>query len=125
MTTIAEATIEPSAASEPRLPWVRPRVEIADIKEITCNGAGSGNDTGINTMMSSDVRLKKNITRLGVSPSGLPIYSFQYIWGGPTVVGVMAQDLLALRPDAVRQNRFGFYAVDYDKIDVELPRIAA
>ena len=89
MPTIAESTIALIATSEPRLAWVRPRLEIADIKEITCTGAGSGTDGGtVGMTMVSDVRLKKNITRVGVSASGLPIYSFQYIWGGPTVVGV-------------------------------------
>ena len=68
----------------------------------------------------SDRRLKQEICRIGVSPSGLPIYSFRYIWGGPIYVGVMAQDLLATRPDAVIQSEGGYLMVDYDKIDVRL-----
>ena len=57
---------------------------------------------------------------LGVSPSGLPIYSFQYVWGGPRYIGTMAQDLLKLRPDAVILDDSGYYKVDYSLIDIEM-----
>ena len=78
-------------------------------------GGGGGGGGGW-----SDRRLKRDIVHLGVSPSGLPIYSFQYVWGGPRYVGVMAQDLLKLRPDAVVFDECGFYRVDYSKIDVAM-----
>ena len=68
----------------------------------------------------SDRRLKRDIVRLGVSPSGLPIYSFQYVWGGPRYIGAMAQDLLKLRPDAVILDDSGYYKVDYSRIDIEM-----
>jgi hypothetical protein len=64
--------------------------------------------------------LKRDIVRLGVSPSGLPIYAFQYAWGGPRYVGAMAQDLLKLRPDAVILGDSGYYKVDYSLIDIEM-----
>ena len=78
-------------------------------------GAGGGGGGGW-----SDRRLKRDITRLGVSPSGLPIYAFQYVWGGPRYIGVMAQDLLKLRPDAVILDESGYFKVDYSLIDVEM-----
>jgi hypothetical protein len=68
----------------------------------------------------SDRRLKRDLVRMGVSPSGLPIYTFQYVWGGPRYIGVMAQDLLKLRPDAVILDESGYYKVDYARIDVEM-----
>ncbi|HSU99203.1 MAG TPA: hypothetical protein VLI91_03775 [Roseiarcus sp.] len=64
--------------------------------------------------------MKKNVRRIGASPSGLPLYAFTYIWGGPEMVGVMAQDLLHLRPDAVLVSDDGYLMVDYDKIDVKM-----
>ena len=78
-------------------------------------GGGGGGGGGW-----SDRRLKRDIVRLGVSPSGLPIYAFQYVWGGPRYIGVMAQDLLKLRPDAVIMDEFGYFKVDYSRIDVEM-----
>jgi hypothetical protein len=78
-------------------------------------GAGGGGGAGW-----SDRRLKRDIVRLGVSPSGLPIYAFQYVWGGPRYIGAMAQDLLKLRPDAVILDDSGYYKVDYSRIDIEM-----
>ena len=82
-------------------------------------GGSSGNGGGW-----SDRRLKTEIYAIGHSPSGLPIYSFRYIWGGPTYVGVMAQDLLAARPDAVIVTESGYLMVDYDRIDVKMMALA-
>ncbi|MEE9389294.1 MAG: tail fiber domain-containing protein [Paracoccaceae bacterium] len=68
----------------------------------------------------SDERLKSNIDQIGMSPSGLPIYQFSYIGSTKTYQGAMAQDVLAHTPGAVFVGPFGYMAVDYDKIDVEM-----
>ncbi|WP_197728731.1 tail fiber domain-containing protein [Rhizobium leguminosarum] len=73
----------------------------------------------------SDRRLKTDIRRLGISPAGIPIYAFRYIWGGPVFVGTMAQDLLSIRPDAVIETRSGYYMVDYGKLDVGMASLSA
>src|SRR6202790_1067720 len=65
---------------------------------------------------TSDRRLKQHVKRAGALPNGLPLYSFQYIWGGPTFVGVMAQDVLRVMPDAVVTDPDGFYRVDYEML---------
>ena len=76
----------------------------------------------------SDDRLKRNITRVGTSPSGIPKYTFNYIADGghgPTYIGTSAQDLLAMgRTDAVGQTEEGgFYGVDYSKLDVTFEQV--
>jgi len=76
-------------------------------------GAGGGGSGGGGW---SDRRLKRRIVRLGKTPDGLPLYRFQYIWGGPDYVGVMAQDLLELRPDAVIHDESGYLQVDYERL---------
>ncbi|MDC9835123.1 tail fiber domain-containing protein [Rhizobium binxianense] len=68
----------------------------------------------------SDRRLKTDIRRLGSSAQGIPVYAFRYIWGGPMFVGTMAQDLLAIRPEAVIETASGYYMVDYDKLDIAM-----
>lgn len=60
----------------------------------------------------SDRRLKRNIKRIGQTDSGTPIYSYTYVWGGPTHIGVMAQDV----PDAAFMTDSGFLAVDYAEV---------
>lgn len=64
----------------------------------------------------SDRRLKTNIERLGEMASGLPVYAFDYVWGGPRQVGVMADEARLLFPDAVLEHASGFLMVDYGGI---------
>jgi outer membrane protein OmpA-like peptidoglycan-associated protein len=81
-------------------------------------GGGSGGGGGW-----SDRRLKRRIQRVGTSPSGLGIYSFQYVWGGPVFVGAIAQEILKTRPDAVIYDASGYLMVDYSLIDVPMMTI--
>ena len=63
----------------------------------------------------SDIRLKKNITRVGTRPDGLGVYEFEYVWGGDRQVGLMAQEVLGVYPDAVGESG-GYLTVDYSKV---------
>ena len=68
----------------------------------------------------SDIRLKENINNTGVSPSGIPIYEFNYIGDTNRYSGAMAQDLLKTNPDAVSMDTSGYYTVNYNNIDVDM-----
>ncbi len=68
---------------------------------------------GSNLLMFSDRRLKRNIRAIGTYANGLTKYAFDYIWGGSDV-GVMADEVRAVRPWAVREV-CGFDAVDYER----------
>lgn len=72
----------------------------------------------------SDERLKENIVSLGVSPSGIPIYKFNYIGDRTMWSGTMAQDLLdmGIKEVVSKDKESGYYMVDYSCIDVE-PKI--
>jgi hypothetical protein len=59
----------------------------------------------------SDRRLKTDVTRIG-SWKSLPLYLFRYVWGGPMQIGVMAQDVLRVKPQAVASFN-GYLAVNY------------
>jgi hypothetical protein len=75
---------------------------------------------GVSAFMS-DVRLKENINKTGVSKSGIPIYTFSYKNDDQVWSGTMAQDLLEIgRDDAVLLMDNGYYAVDYNTIDVDM-----
>ena len=69
----------------------------------------------------SDIRLKENITKTGVSPSGIPIYEFNYIGNSARYSGAMAQDLLGTEHVSLHDS--GFYVVNYDGIDVDMKTI--
>jgi hypothetical protein len=66
----------------------------------------------------SDVRLKHDIEYVGES-SGHSIYTFRYnAEPSAKYVGVMAQEVMKSRPDAVEMGDDGFMRVDYAKIGV-------
>ena len=87
--------------------------------------AGSSMSSNSSRGVVSDRRLKTEIKRIATSPSGLPIYSFRYVSGGRTYVGVLAQDVFKVRPDAVQTDSRGYMMVDYDLIDVKLMTLDA
>ena len=62
----------------------------------------------------SDRRLKSNIVRLGTHPIGIGIYEYD-IFGGRQI-GVMAQELLEVMPEAVHQHPSGYLMVDYGRL---------
>tara|TARA_R110000737_G_scaffold260080_2_gene268473 strand:- start:60 stop:692 length:633 start_codon:yes stop_codon:yes gene_type:complete len=69
----------------------------------------------------SDLRLKENINRTGVSKSGIPIYTFNYKNDDKLWSGTMAQDLLDMGlNEAVATMDNGYYAVNYNMIDVDM-----
>jgi len=84
-------------------------------------GGGGGGFGGAIGNMFSDIRLKENIDRVGISPSGIPIYEFNYIGDDARYSGAMAQDLLGT--DAVSIDESGFYMVDYNSIDIDMKTI--
>ena len=71
----------------------------------------------------SDVRAKEKIQRTGNSPSGIPIYEFNYIGSEARYSGTMAQDLLKMDIDAVSMHEDGYYRVNYNNIDVDMRQI--
>lgn len=71
----------------------------------------------------SDLRLKEDVRQVGTTADGLPLYTFRYRGQEGVYEGVMAQDVLAVRPDAVLTGADGYYLVDYDRLGVTFRRI--
>ena len=64
----------------------------------------------------SDRRLKRDVVAFGPITGGLPVYAFHYTWDlddAPMTLGHMADEVAAVRPDAVHLTPSGFLAVDY------------
>lgn len=64
----------------------------------------------------SDIRTKTDIIKLDTLANGLGFYRFRYKWDDQVYVGVMAQEVQALMPDAVVLGGDGFLRVNYDKV---------
>lgn len=60
----------------------------------------------------SDVRLKRAIRRVG-EWKGYALYAFKYLWDDTEHRGVMAQDVLKTKPEAVMRMSNGYLAVNY------------
>ncbi len=79
-------------------------------------GGGGGRGGG---GRRSDARLKHDIVMLGHLDGGIGFYRFAYNGSDKTYVGVMAQEVQAVRPDAVRRGRDGYLRVFYDRLGVK------
>jgi hypothetical protein len=64
----------------------------------------------------SDRRLKTNIQRIGTHRLGIGIYSYDYVWG-EHAVGVMADEVKTVMPEAVVRGADGYDRVDYSKLN--------
>ena len=84
------------------------------------SGVAQGGGTAI---AASDKRLKKNINKIGRSPSGLNIYSFEYIsnsYGSGVYQGVMSDEVPL---EAISVNSDGYDMVNYNVLDVDFKQI--
>ena len=63
----------------------------------------------------SDRRLKTDIVRVGTLDNGLPVYSYRLKGEDHFQIGVMAQEVAEVRPEAIVRDSSGFMKVDYEK----------
>ena len=74
---------------------------------------------GAGIMAFSDIRMKENIKQIHWLPNGLPVYEYEYkpefkdIAGHGKFVGVMAQEVEVVQPEAVITNADGYKMVNY------------
>jgi hypothetical protein len=84
--------------------------------------AGPAGPNGPGTV-PSDRRMKKDIKLIGLSNSGLKIYSFEYKdskYGEGVYQGVMSDEI---PKESVHRHVDGFDRVNYEKLDVEFKRL--
>lgn len=62
----------------------------------------------------SDVRLKENISPVGKLDNGLTVYKFNYIGNPHTQIGLIAQEVKDVKPEAVVKGEDGYWRVNYD-----------
>lgn len=64
----------------------------------------------------SDARLKTDVSRVGQTDGGLPIYTFRYGGEGPYFMGPMAQEVAEAQPDALGPEIDGYMTVRYEDL---------
>ena len=78
-------------------------------------GGGGGGRVG-GGGRRSDIRLKHDVILLGRLDNGLGFYRFSYNGSDKSYVGVIAQEVQAVVPQAVVRGRDGYLRVFYDKL---------
>lgn len=68
------------------------------------------------TAAMSDVRLKEDIRRVGMTDGGLPVYTYRYKGDPVTQMGVMAQEVAHFQPHALGPKVQGFMSVEYSEV---------
>lgn len=79
-------------------------------------GGGGGGRGGGGGGRRSDIRLKHDIVLLGTLGDGVGFYRFAYVGSDKPYVGVMAQEIDTVRPDAVTRGRDGYLRVVYGRL---------
>lgn len=71
---------------------------------------------GVGGLMTafSDRRLKRDIYRVGELTSGIPVYLFRFIGFEDLHVGVLADEVMGIIPEAVAEHESGYLQVRYD-----------
>jgi hypothetical protein len=82
------------------------------IKFAGCGGCGCG--------QGSDIRLKREIRQVGEFADGINLYRYRYLWSDTIYVGVMAQEVAEVRPEAVLRGADGYLRVDYARLGLRL-----
>ncbi len=68
----------------------------------------------------SDIRLKRDIALLSRLDNGLGLYCYRYLWSDLVYVGVMAQEVEKVMPEAVARGADGYLRVDYRRLGLRL-----
>ena len=94
---------------------------LANIAMGTGGLSGSTTTTTQPMPFFSDRRLKKNIERIGQTDEGLPIHKFEYKGDpkGQKHIGLMADEVEQIHPEAVGTHKSGYKVVDYDRATSE------
>ena len=102
-------------------------------REYSSDGLNQGQEGNANNRSygggMSDIRLKTNITKVGETEYGIPLYEFNYkdmlgLDYTSKYRGIMAQDLLKTNMSkAVLLNNNGYYSVDYDQLSINLEKL--
>lgn len=76
---------------------------------------------GSAAILASDIKAKEDLVQIGTI-HGIPLYEYSYKpeyrdqWGHGRHVGVLAQDVEKVMPDAVHEHKDGYKMVDYSKV---------
>ena len=108
-----------------RRPYKTPVLQVyGSVSKLTMGVGGSKSDAGNMNKLTSDRAYKQDIVRVGTHPLGFGLYLFEYkagyaaLWGRGRRLGVMADEVAAVLPEAVSYDGEGHRVVDYAMVGV-------
>ena len=115
----AATTLE-NSSPQPRAAYSTPELRVyGSVSKLTMGATGTGPDGVMMTMTLSDRATKENIVRVGTHPLGIGLYLFDYkpeycdAAGHGRKLGVMADEVETILPQAVSMHPDGYKMVDY------------
>lgn len=93
---------------------VNPGQQGKGMGDMLAMGLGGASMLGWAPLAASDIRLKKNVKKIG-KHKGMDVIEFEYLWGGGRKVGLIAQQVRDVIPHAVG-NINGYLYVDYGRV---------
>jgi hypothetical protein len=111
LNTVTSPIFPHSFNFETNVYWVRVELERATTSQIVIFHSAAL--TGVTV---SDIRAKHDIALLGHLDNGLGFYRFSYNGSDAAYVGVMAQEVEAVMPDAVVRGDDGYLRVNYGRL---------
>ncbi len=78
--------------------------------------ANAGLTLGRLAISVSDARAKRDLVRVGRLQNGIGLYRFTYVGGARQFVGVVAQEVKMIAPEAVQMGPDGLLRVDYRQL---------
>ena len=117
----------PTPSGEPRKAYRSPKLtRYGAVHSLTRAGTATKNEgnPGKKRISGSDPRLKENVVRIGTHPLGPGLYLFDYkaefraTHGHGRQLGMMADEVAAVLPEAVSRDAAGYLALDYAMLGV-------
>ncbi len=71
-------------------------------------------------LVYADMRLKRDVEQMATLDNGINLYRYRDRWCPTVFVGVLAQEVVAVMPDAVSKDADGYLLVDYRRLGLQL-----
>jgi hypothetical protein len=101
-------------------PWMTQKPYGAPMQGTPAARAVCANNVAACLGAPSDIRLKTDIALLGRFDNGVGLYRFRYTGDDRVFVGVMAQEVRGVVPDAVVRGADGFLRVNYSRLGLRM-----
>ena len=104
-----------------RRKWETPAVSVLAFRDTRTKAPSLADLTAFGVhSIPSDIRLKRDVFQVSQLDNGIKLYRYRYLLSDQVYVGVMAQEVAEIAPDAVLQGEDGYLRVNYERLGLRL-----